>query len=203
VRQGSLEDGYLNAVVYTPYFQEPDSGAYLIVRSPLPLGAVSNAVRSTLQDLDPGQPLRTGQTLDDWTAMERWPFEVFGSLLAILAAIALTLASVGLYAVMAYSVSQRTREIGVRIAVGAQRRQMAWLVLNRGLVQVGIGLMLGLVGAVALGGVLGSLLVDTPPYDPATLSAIAILLTGISVAACVVPARRASRIDPVVALRSE
>jgi predicted permease len=203
IRQGSLEDGYLNAVVYTPYLQEPDSGAYLIVRSSLPLGAVSNAVRSTLQALDPGQPVRTGQTLEDWMATERWPLEVFGSLLAILAAIALTLASVGLYAVMAYSVSRRTREIGVRIAVGAQRRQMVWLVLNRGLVQVGIGLVLGLAGAAALGGVLGSLLVDIQPYDPATLTAIAVLLSAISVAACLVPARRASRIDPVVALRSE
>ena len=119
------------------------------------------------------------------------------------AVIALVLSSVGLYAVMAYSVTQRTQEIGVRMALGAQRRQVSWLILRRGFVQLAIGLPLGLAGALALGVVLQGILVDLMPGDPITLAAVTVLLTTVSVAACLIPALRATRIDPVVALRAE
>ena len=203
IRQGSLQDGYLNAVVYTPYRQDPDGGAYLLVRSKLSPGAVSDAVRTTMRGIDPGQPLRPVQTLEQWMASERWPFRVFGGLLAGLAIVALVLSSVGLYAVMAYAVAHRTQEIGVRVAVGAQPRQVAWLVMKRGLWQVGIGLTLGTAGALALSRVLKGILVEIQPSDPATFAGIATLLTVVSIAACLVPARRATRVDPVVALRAE
>jgi predicted permease len=203
IRQGSLQGGYLNAVVYTPYRQQPDGGAYLLVRSKLSPGAVSDAVRRTVRGIDPGQPLRPVQTLEQWMASERWPFRVFGGLLVILAIIALVLSSVGLYAVMAYAVANRTQEIGVRMAVGAQPRQVAWLVMRRGLWQLAIGLTLGTAGAFGLSRVLVGLLVDIQPGDPATVAGIAILLTTVSIAACLVPARRATRVDPTVALRSE
>ena len=141
-----MEDGYLNAVVYTPYMQNVDRGAYLLVRSNLPLSAVSDLVRRELQAIDPNQPLRPGQTLEQWMASERWPYRVFGGLFAVLALIALTLSSVGLYAVMSYAVAQRTQEIGVRMAIGAQPGQVAWLVLRRGLRQLLFGLAIGLIG---------------------------------------------------------
>ena len=129
-----------------------------------------------------------------------WPYRVFGSLFAIFALIALVLSAVGLYAVMAYSVTQRTPEIGVRMALGADRRRVSWLVLRRGLVQLGIGLTLGIAGAYAVTQVLTDVLV-VAPRDPMTFAAITVLLSGVAVAACLIPAHRASRIDPLAALR--
>jgi putative ABC transport system permease protein len=202
IRQGAVRDGYLNAVVYTPYMQNVDRGAYLLVRSRLSLPVVSDLVRRELQAIDPNQPLRPGQTLEQWMASERWPYRVFGGLFAVLAVIALTLSSVGLYAVMSYAVAQRTQEIGVRMAVGAQPGQVAWIVLRRGLRQLGIGLAIGLAGAWALSIVMADLLVEVRPGDPATLAVIAVLLTIVSIAACLIPARRATRVDPVIALRA-
>ena len=203
IRQGSVENGYLNAVVYTPLMQNVDRGAYLLVRSKLSLAVVSDLVRRELQAIDPNQPLRPGQTLEQWMAIERWPYRVFGGLFAILAFIALTLSSVGLYAVMSYAVAQRTQEIGVRLAVGAQPGQVAWLVLGRGLRQLLFGLTIGLSGAWALSMVMADLLVEVRPGDPATLTSIAILMSVVSIAACLIPARRATRVDPMIALRAE
>ena len=203
IRQGSVQDGYINAVVYTPYMQNVDRGAYLLVRSNLPLAVVSDLVRRELQSIDPNQPLRPGQTLEEWMATERWPYRVFGGLFAVLAFIALTLSSVGLYAVMSYAVVQRTQEIGVRVAIGAQPGQVAWLVLGRGLRQLLFGLTIGLSSAWALSIVMADLLVGVRPGDPATLTSIAILMSVVSIAACLIPARRATRVDPVIALRAE
>jgi putative ABC transport system permease protein len=122
---------------------------------------------------------------------------------ATFAAIALVLSSLGMYAVMAYSVTPRTQEIGMRMALGAQGRQVIWLILKRGLVQLAIGLTLGLAGALALSRVLRGLLVEITPSDPVTFAAITILLTVLSLAACMLPARQATRVDPLVALRAE
>ena len=129
----------------------------------------------------------------------KWPFRVFGTMFTLFALIALLLSSVGLYAVTAYSVPQRTQEIGVRMALGAQAVQVAWLFLRRACVQ----LALGLGGAFGVGRLLRSLLVQTSSRDPITLASIAILLAVVSVAACLGPARRATRLDPLVALRYE
>jgi ABC-type antimicrobial peptide transport system permease subunit len=104
---------------------------------------------------------------------------------------------------MAYSVAQRTQEFGVRIALGARRRHIGWLVLRRGLLHFAIGLPIGLAGALILSGTVERLLVDMSPADPATFAAIVVLLLAVSISACVIPARRATRVDPVVALRSE
>jgi putative ABC transport system permease protein len=136
-------------------------------------------------------------------AQQRWPFRVFGSMFALFAGIALVLSAVGLYAVTAYSVSQRTAEIGVRMALGAQADHVLWLVLKRSLVQLGIGLPIGLAGAFGVGRLLQSVLVQTSTRDPVTIASIAALMVGVSIAACVLPARRAMRLDPVSALRYE
>jgi predicted permease len=188
--------------VYIPYRQEPPAGAGLIVRSRLDPGSVMNAVRREVQAVDPDQPVFTVQTVDQMMAQATWPYRIFGSLFAIFALIALVLSAVGLYAVMAYSVTQRTAEIGVRMALGADRRRVSWLVMRRGLVQLTIGLALGLGGAYALSRVLTELLVSgVTAQDPATFAAITVLLSAVAIAACLIPAHRASRVDPLVALR--
>jgi ABC-type antimicrobial peptide transport system permease subunit len=161
------------------------------------------AVRREVRAIDQDQPVFTIQTVEEMLAAGRWPYRIFGSLFVVLGVIALVLSCVALYAVMAYSVTQRTQEIGVRMALGAQRQQVSWLILKRGFVQLAIGLPLGLTGALALGVVLQGILVDMIPGDPLTLAAVTMLLTIVSVAACLIPALRATRIDPVVALRAE
>jgi ABC-type antimicrobial peptide transport system permease subunit len=192
-----------NAVVYLPHRQTPPASATLLVRSALPPGSVMAAVRREVQAIDQDQPVFTVQTLDQILAQNRWPFRVFGGLFAIFAAIALVLSSVGLYAVMAYSVTQRTQEIGVRMALGAAGGDVSWLILKRGLIQLALGLTIGLGGALALSRVLRTVLFQVAPTDPVTFASITVLLTIVSLAACLVPARRAMRVDPLVALRAE
>jgi predicted permease len=203
IRHNSPEDLEVAAVVYVPHRQEAPGGAAVLVRSTLPPGSVMHAVAREVQAIDPDQPVFAVQTLDEMLARQRWPFRVFGGLFAIFALIALVLSSVGLYAVMAYSVTARTSEIGVRMALGAAGRQVSWLILRQGFVQLAIGLILGLTGAYFLSRVLSAILVQTTPTDPATFTAITILVVLVSVAACLIPARRATRVDPLVALRAE
>jgi putative ABC transport system permease protein len=204
IRHGSRTlGGEPNAVVYLPYRQDPPANAAILVRSSLPPGSVMDAVRRAVQAIDQDQPVFTIQTLDQILAQDRWPFRVFGGLFAIFAVIALVLSSVGLYGVMAYSVTERTQEIGVRMALGAEGWQMSWLILKRGLLQLAMGLTFGLAGALALSRVLRTVLVQITPTDPVTFVAITLLLTIVSIAACVLPARRATRVDPLIALRAE
>jgi putative ABC transport system permease protein len=194
--------GSPDAVAYTPLRYEPPFGAVLLVRSALPPAAVMQAVRTEVQAVDPDQPVFTIQTLEQVRADASWGHRVFGSIFGLFALIALTLSAVGLYAVMAYSVTQRTPEIGVRMALGAGARQVSWLVLKRGLIQLGVGLTLGLAGALGASRVLSSLLVPgITPQDPMTFAAITLLLVGVAVSACLIPAGRAARVDPLVALR--
>ena len=126
-----------------------------------------------------------------------------GQLLGAFAWVALVLSAVGLYGVTAYGVTQRTQEIGVRMALGARTGQVAWMVLRRGLVQLGLGLAIGIWGALTVGRLFESWLVDTPPADPVTQASVAVLLGSVAVVACLLPARRAARLDPMVALRHE
>ena len=203
ILHGSPQDAYQNAVVYIPYRQESPAAASLLVRSALPPATVMEAVRREVQTIDRDQPVLAIKTLAQLLEDDRWWYRTWGGMFGILAAIALVLSSVGLYAVMAYSVTQRTQEIGLRMAVGAQRWHVSWLILERGLVQLAMGLILGVAGAWALSRVLRRILVGIAPNDPMMLAATAAFLTAVSVAACLLPAYRAARIDPVVALRAE
>jgi putative ABC transport system permease protein len=191
------------AVAYIPFRQEPPGGVSLLVRSSLEPGTVMTAVRTAVQAIDQDQPVFRLQTLDQLLLQQQWPFRVFGTLFSVFAAIALLLSSVGLYAVMAYSVTQRTQEIGVRMALGAEGASVTWLILRRGLIQLAIGLTLGVCGAYFAGPVLASVLVQITGRDPMTLVAITVLLSIVAIAACVIPARRATRVDPLIALRAE
>jgi putative ABC transport system permease protein len=188
-------------VVYMSLRQDATGFAQVAIRSRLEPGVVMGAVRREVQAVDPDQPVFTVQTMDQLLARQRWPYRVFGTLFAIFAIIALVLSSVGLYAVMAYSVTQRTPEIGVRMALGAGHGQVRWLILRRGLVQLAIGLVLGLGGAFLMSKAVQPLLFQVTPTDPGTFVGISLLLTVVSVAACLIPARRATRLDPLTALR--
>jgi predicted permease len=191
------------AVAYVPHRQTAGAFTMLLVRSRLDPTAVINAVRREVQTVDQDQPVSTVQTMAQLLAQQTWPYRVFGSLFAIFAIIALVMSAVGLYAVMAYSVTQRTAEIGVRMALGADARQVSWLVLKRGLLQAALGLSIGLGGAFFLSKVLRSLLAGISPSDPITFAAITIILGSVAIAACLLPSRRATRVDPLVALRAE
>jgi putative ABC transport system permease protein len=156
-----------------------------------------------MRAIEPDVPLFSIMTMDQLLALQRWSFRVFGSMFAIFAVIALVLSAVGLYAVTAYSVTQRTAEIGVRMALGAQPEHVLWLVFRRGLVQLAIGIPVGIAGAYGVGRLLRTVLFQTSAHDPVTIGAIALLMIVVSVNACFWPARRATRLDPVSALRYE
>jgi predicted permease len=203
VHHGSPQEGYLNATVYVPYRQDAPRSASLLIRTALPPASLMDTVRREVQALDADQPIYTTQTLRQLLAADRWAYRTFGSLFVVLAVIAVILSAVGLYAVMSYFVTQRIQEIGVRIAVGAGRSDVSWLILKRGLVQLAVGLPFGLAGAVALGVVLEGMLVRMTPADPLTLGLIGVTSALVAIAACLLPARHAMRVDPVVALRAD
>jgi len=203
VRHNSPQEAAPGAAVYLPYRQEAPSGALLLIRSRLAPATMMTAVRAEVQAIDRDQPVFSLQTMDETLERQLWPFRVFGSLFAIFAFIALVLSAVGLYAVMAYSVTQRTQEIGVRMALGSSARAVSWLILRRGFVQLGIGMTLGLAGAYFVSEVLASLLVQITPQDPATFGVITAIIAAVALAACLIPAWRAARLDPVTALRND
>ena len=203
VRQRNVQDVDPDAVIYASYRLDPPFGTALLLRGRGEPGALTSAVREAVQATDPDQPVFGVQTMEQAFAQQRWPYRVFGTMFTIFAIIALVLSSVGIYAVTAYSVTQRTQEIGVRMALGAQSRQVSWLILRQGLVQLAIGLALGTAGALAAAPVLQALLVQIKPTDPVTLVGIGVVFTIVTVCACLIPARRATRLDPLTALRIE
>jgi len=190
-------------VVYMPLRAQAPAFAILLVRARRDPGMLTSLVREEVRAIDPDLPLFGIRTMDEDLASQRWPFRIFGAMFAIFAAIALALSAVGLYAVTAYSVSQRTQEIGVRMALGAQAAQVLWLILRRSIVQMAIGLTLGLAGAIGVGKLLSSVLFQTGGRDPLLLLSIVSLLVIVSTSACLWPARRATRLDPVAALRND
>jgi putative ABC transport system permease protein len=125
------------------------------------------------------------------------------TLLSIFGLLALSLAAIGLYGVMSYSVGQRTREIGIRVSIGAQRRDVLKLIMGQGLILSSIGIIIGFVAALAAARLISHLLYEVSATDPATFALIALLLVGVATVACYIPARRATRVDPMIALRNE
>jgi len=189
--------------VYWPHPELVYSGMTILVRtSNDPLGLVS-ATRNELLQMDPEQPMAAVATMEQLLgdSLARSRFTML--LLAIFAAIALTLASVGIYGVIAYGVTQRTQEFGIRIALGAEGRDVLRLVLGQGTRLVLLGIGLGVVLAVTLGRFLSTLLYGISPTGPLTFGAVALLLGLIALAACYVPARRATRVDLIETLRYE
>ena len=201
VKQGSPSDHYVNAVVYIPLRQEPPSSASVLVRSTLPPASVMVAVAREVQRIDPDQPVFPIQTVTEVVAADRWWQRTWGLTFGVLALIGLLLSSVGLYAVMACAVTARRQEIGVRLALGAQRRQVRWLILRRGIAQLAIGTTLGLAGSMLLRRMLPAGIEGISSHDPIALGGIVLLLSVVGVVACLEPAQRATRVDPIVTLR--
>ena len=207
VKQTNSDETELDPLIYVPYRQTQQSRGFTILAKsnggdPRTL---TTPLRTAVGRINSELPLIDVLTLPEHFARTRWFIRLFGSLFAIFAAIGLVLASVGIYAVMAYSVTQRTQEIGIRMALGAQQSSILKLIVGRGLLLAAIGVALGLAGSFAVTRVMvtANLLVGVSATDPLTFAAVAALLTAVALLACFIPARRAARVDPNLALRTE
>jgi len=164
---------------------------------------LSTAVRDAVFTADPDTPIYFVQTLEEAMAQNTWFYRIFGNLFMAFGLAALFLASVGLYGVMSFSVSHRVGEMGVRMALGAQARQVVGLVLRQGMGQIALGLVFGSVIAILLARALTLVLYQVQPWDPATFAGVLVILIATGVGASAVPALRATRVDPMVALHTE
>jgi putative ABC transport system permease protein len=195
----SERGGFVQA--YLAARQFPDIKSSVVVKSRLAPAALAGSIREQVRRLDPAQPIHNLRTVeeirDSSLAAERLSLSVLG----VFALVALGLSVVGLYGVLAYSVARRRREIGVRTALGAQRRDVVRLVVGEGMRLTSLGILAGILGALWLTQWLSSLLFEITPSDPATFSAVTLLLLVVTLIACWIPARRAARIDPIQALR--
>ncbi len=203
VRQRWLPSGEFDPVVYRPYAADPPQMFEVLARSALGPAAAASFVGDHVRALEPDLPLLPVITTDQFLSRSLWPQRLFGSMFAAFASIAVLLATCGLYAVTAYAVSRRTREIGVRIALGADARSVWLAVTGTTLRQLAIGLVLGTAGAVAIATVLPAILVGAGGTNFLVIAGVAILLVVAGIVASAVPARRAIRLDPTTALQAE
>jgi putative ABC transport system permease protein len=193
----------VNPEMYIPFSQQPAPFMTLVVRTAGdPIGAVPS-IREQVRALDPNLPISQSASMETVIAGSESHRRFVLALMASFAGLALALAALGIYAVMAYNVAQRTHEIGVRMALGAQARDIRWLVVSEGARLALLGAVIGLAGALALTRLLGKLLYGVKPADPITLVTVPLLLMLMACAASYLPARRATRVDPMVALRHE
>ncbi|HZI49471.1 MAG TPA: ABC transporter permease [Pyrinomonadaceae bacterium] len=199
IRHGSLARSGLP----TMYMPALEAGENVVIRAPGDSASIAAAVRRELIAIDPNQPIARVRTMDEWVSRAVAAPRYQTTLLGLFAGLALCLSAVGIYGVMSYSVGQRTREIGVRMALGARQRNVLGLVLRQGMGLVLIGVAIGLAGAFALTRVIASLLFDVGTRDPATFFGVAFVLAAVASIACYLPARRATKVDPMVALRYE
>jgi putative ABC transport system permease protein len=201
-RQTRLKD----APVATIFLANSQAGAYgvtLVIRTSDDPNQIIRPVETAIHDYDPQQAISEVQTMEHVFSDSASEARFQLILLLIFAGMAVVLAMIGVYGVVSYSVTQRTQEIGVRMAMGADARQIARMVLREALWLAGLAVAIGIAGAVALTRVMESMLYETPPNDPATLAIAAVAVLVVAIAAALVPARRATRVDPLVALRYE
>jgi len=188
---------------YLPWAQDNFPFVNLTIRTNLKMDAATKAVQSAINRVSPGLAIAIPQTMDAVVAQALGQARLMTWLLGIFAGAALLLASIGIYGAVAYTVEQRTGEIGVRMALGAQTRDVLRLIINQGMKPVVIGLAIGVVCAFALGRLITSQLFEVSAHNPALLGGATILLAAIALLACLLPARRAAMVDPVQALRTE
>ena len=198
-KTGSLT-GEGGAQIYVPNAQARENFMGLVIRTAGDPAAFATTLRHEVQALDKDQPIYNVRTMDDVVANSLGTRRVSMQLFAVFAIAALLLAAIGIYGVMAYTVTQRTQEIGIRMALGAQRSDVLGLVVRQGMTLAAIGVVAGLAGAFSLTRVMASLLFNVRPDDPTTYLAISFLLIVVAFLACYLPARRAAKLDPVIAL---
>ncbi len=192
------------------YFLQPQTVAFgidstmnFVVRTDGNPSAIASSIRSTVAEMDPSVPIYSLQTMGDVVAASLVRPRLLSLLLGTFSIIAMSLAAIGIYGVMAYTVAQRTQEIGVRVALGATTRNVLAMILGQGLKITVIGLGVGLTGAFFLTRLMASLLFEISATDPLTFALVGVGLTAVGLLACFVPARRAAKVDPMVALRYE
>jgi predicted permease len=187
--------------IYRPVTQQATGGGSLVLKTALdPTGLVSQ-VRAAVQQIDPEQPIFNVRTMEEWVDRSLEIRRAPTTLLTIFGAVALVLSAIGIYGVLAYGVTQRVREFGIRQALGADRRSILSLVLSQGLVRVSLGIAIGLAGALSLSKYLESQLFGVTARDIPVFAVVTVVLFAVAILACYVPARRATRIDPMAALR--
>jgi ABC-type antimicrobial peptide transport system permease subunit len=193
------------AAWYTPMSQQPFAGAplNLVVKTPVEPASLTAAVREAIRTIDPDQPVTNVTTMTEHVAGITRTERFSAVLMASLAVLGLALSALGLYGVMSYSVSQSSRELGLRLALGARPGAIFKLVMKRGAILTLLGLGIGTAGALMSTPFLADALFGVSPNDPLTFLSIGLLLTAVALAACYLPARRATRVDPLVAIRCE
>ncbi len=190
-------------LIYLPYAQEPQREMFIVSKTRVLPNAVARPLRRAVHDIDPNLAVYDVRTLENRLETDRLSATLLGGMFSVFAAVALVLAAVGLYAVISHSISQRIQEIGVRMAIGGTRRDILRLVYSQGMRPLALGMALGLPAAIAVSHVLRMALIGVSPGDPITLFAAVLVLLLAGVAGCAIPARRAVRVDPIVALRYE
>lgn len=201
IREKTVPERYFPLTFWLQY--GPGFYGSIVAKTAVPPGDALTPVRNDVRDLDPTLAIFHVRTMDEVIsdAMQDTSLQTF--LLGSFAALALILAAVGLYGVMAYLVTQRTHEIGIRMALGARQADVLSLVVREGMTLAAIGIVIGLAGAFALTRLLAALLFGVSAHDPLTFAAVSIMLAGVALAACYIPARRAARVDPLIALHYE
>jgi putative ABC transport system permease protein len=185
------------------YFLETTSQMTLVIRAEQDPTNLIADVRSIIHSVDPDQPIAAIRTMSNIVSESIAPQRLTMLIAALFAVLALVLAMIGLYGVISYSVAQRTHEFGIRMAVGAAKGDILQLIVTHGFSLAMTGILAGIVGSLALRRILASLLFGITPTDPLTFGAVALLLVGVALLACYIPARRAAAVDPMVALRHE
>ncbi|MDX6613985.1 MAG: hypothetical protein QOD75_3171, partial [Blastocatellia bacterium] len=193
-----------DAEMYVPYAQDANWGSLsLAIRTSGDPGSMTNAIRNELKTLDKTLALYSVKTMADVVGVDVAPRRSSMLLFSAFAVVAMLLSMIGIYGVTAYYVTQRTHEIGIRMALGAQLRDVLALVLKRGVTLAAIGVAVGVVGALALTRLLSSLLFGVEPVDVVTFATVSLTLIAVAILACYIPARRATKVDPLTALRYE
>ena len=188
---------------FVPYWQYTEPGMFAILKTGSAPSTLAAPLRQAVASIDRNVPVSGVTTLSAMVSGSIGQPRFFALLAAGFAGLALVLAAIGIYGVMAYAVAQRTAEIGVRIALGAKPSEVFRLILRDGMKVTGTGVLLGIGGSMLVGRGLSTMLFGVAPWDPATLAGTALMLLGVASLACCVPARRATRVDPLRALRAE
>jgi putative ABC transport system permease protein len=191
------------STIYLPFEQAPIQDFSLLLRSPASPAVIVNGARAAIKEIDPELPVFDVKTMTDALAESVSQPRFYAILLASFAAIAVIIAALGVYGVISYTVSQRTRELGIRIALGAQRQRVLGLVIRQGMALTLFGVLVGLVAAYGLTRVIASMLFGVAAADPATFAGVAVIFLIIAWLASYLPARRAASVDPIIAMRAE